>query len=33
VDVPYFDSSGSGSGSEDESWKDLEGFYEEGTHF
>ena len=31
VDVPYFDSSGSGSGSRsgsaDESWKDLEGFY------
>ena len=31
VDVPYFDSSGtSGSGSTDESWNDLEGFYEGG---
>ena len=28
VSVPYFDSIGtSGSGSTDESWKDLEGFY------
>ena len=27
VDVPYFDSSGSGSGSADENWKDLEYFY------
>ena len=30
VSVPYFDSigtSGSGSGSADESWNDLEGFY------
>ena len=28
VDVPYFDSSGtSGSGSAEESWNDLEGFY------
>jgi len=33
VSVPYFDSSGSGSGSADESWNDLEGFYGEGTHF
>ena len=29
VEVPYF----KGSGSADESWKDLEGFYGEGTHF
>src|SRR3989339_1315506 len=27
VDVPYFYSSGSGSGSADENWKDLEYFY------
>ena len=35
VEVPYFYDSGSGdrSGSSDESWKDLEGFYGEGTHF
>ena len=31
VNVPYFDGTGtSGSGSADESWKDLEGFYEGG---
>ena len=33
VEVPYFNSSGTGSGSADESWNDLEDFYGEGTHF